>query len=125
MSFTVQTTITMISEVCINCGVVFAMPDYLRSERLQKGGDFYCPNGHGQHFSDPIVPRLERQLAQERQRRDQAQAEARDAKVALAKAEDKAKRTRKRIGNGVCPCCKRTFKQLAEHMKCKHPEYAQ
>lgn len=24
----------------------------------------------------------------------------------------------------TCPCCKRTFKQLAAHMKNKHPEFA-
>lgn len=28
-----------------------------------------------------------------------------------------------RVGAGVCPCCKRTFQQLARHMKCKHPKY--
>ncbi len=32
-------------------------------------------------------------------------------------------RVRKRVGNGVCPCCGRTFKQFAEHMQSKHPEY--
>jgi hypothetical protein len=24
---------------------------------------------------------------------------------------------------GVCPCCNRTFQQLARHMKAKHPGY--
>ena len=31
----------------------------------------------------------------------------------------------KRIKNGICPCCNRTFKQLAAHMKNKHPEYVE
>lgn len=26
-------------------------------------------------------------------------------------------------GAGMCPCCRRTFKQLAEHMKSKHPDF--
>lgn len=32
-------------------------------------------------------------------------------------------KTKKRVSNGVCPCCNRTFKQLARHMENKHPEY--
>jgi chemotaxis response regulator CheB len=32
-------------------------------------------------------------------------------------------KTKKRVANGVCPCCNRTFKQLARHMKAKHPEF--
>ncbi len=34
-------------------------------------------------------------------------------------------RTRKRVGSGVCPCCSRTFQQLARHMKAKHPAYTE
>jgi hypothetical protein len=30
----------------------------------------------------------------------------------------------KRVGNGVCPCCNRTFEDLARHMKVKHREYS-
>jgi hypothetical protein len=28
-----------------------------------------------------------------------------------------------RIGNGVCPCCNRSFTNLRRHMTTKHPEY--
>jgi len=55
---------------------------------------------------------------------DQTRAD-RDHKEAQRRAEKAAKtRIKNRIGNGVCPCCNRTFKDLASHMKCKHPEYA-
>jgi hypothetical protein len=37
---------------------------------------------------------------------------------------DKLARLRKRAKHGVCPCCKRTFQQLARHMKQKHPEFS-
>ena len=33
-------------------------------------------------------------------------------------------RVKRRVGNGVCPCCNRTFKNLADHMTTKHPDYA-
>ena len=32
-------------------------------------------------------------------------------------------RQKKRAAAGVCPCCNRTFKQLARHMERKHPNY--
>jgi hypothetical protein len=34
-----------------------------------------------------------------------------------------ATRIRNRIAAGVCPCCTRTFKNVARHIKDKHPTY--
>jgi hypothetical protein len=28
------------------------------------------------------------------------------------------------VKHGVCPCCKRTFENLARHMKGQHPTFA-
>jgi hypothetical protein len=30
---------------------------------------------------------------------------------------------KKRVGNGACPCCKRTFSALARHIKTQHPDF--
>lgn len=32
-------------------------------------------------------------------------------------------RIKNRVKHGVCPCCQRTFRQLAAHMKSKHPDF--
>lgn len=37
-------------------------------------------------------------------------------------AEKKATRVMKRAQRGVCPCCNRTFQNLAQHMKSKHAD---
>lgn len=34
-------------------------------------------------------------------------------------------RLKNRVAAGVCPCCHRSFKQLSEHMKMKHPDYTE
>lgn len=34
----------------------------------------------------------------------------------------KARRKLKRVQNGVCPCCNRSFWNLERHMKSKHPK---
>ncbi len=35
---------------------------------------------------------------------------------------NKLSRQLKRVNKGVCPCCNRTFVNLANHMKTTHPE---
>lgn len=32
--------------------------------------------------------------------------------------------TLRRIAAGVCPCCRRSFTDLARHMSSQHPDYA-
>jgi len=60
-----------------------------------------------------------------------AEQNARNAREQANKAEkrrigQKAATTRlkKRVSAGVCPCCKRTVKQLKQHIENKHPNYA-
>ncbi len=108
---------------CCSCGVHFGMPQLLQQHRLNDGGCFYCPNGHPQGYTEPRVKALERQVQAERRLRDQAEAAAREAKKEAGVERAKAARLRKRVGHGTCPCCKRTFRQLARHMSHKHPEY--
>lgn len=38
-------------EECCNCHVPFAMTTALRVALLESRATFYCPNGHGQHFT--------------------------------------------------------------------------
>src|SRR5206468_8844162 len=48
MSTTIS--ITMVFETCLECGVVFGMPEVLREYLLKDGEKFFCPNGHEQWF---------------------------------------------------------------------------
>lgn len=43
----------------------------------------------------------------------------------LAEAAREAERLRRRTAAGVCPCCNRSFVQLARHMKTKHPDHVE
>ena len=49
-------------EVCINCGIVFAVVKKYIDKRRKDHRTFYCPNGHGQHYS---------QMSKEEQLKDQ------------------------------------------------------
>lgn len=107
-----------------DCGVNFAVPYYLQKQLRDTKRTFYCPHGHSQAYTgateeDRLRQRL--QWAKEREKtlreeRDRAEHRVRGYKAAVT-------RTKHRVGNGVCPCCNRTFQNLMNHMKTKHPQY--
>lgn len=112
------------------CGMRHAVPSELldHQERAHNDGrevpSIYCPLGH------QYVPAGEGEAARAKRRlkyaqddnarldaeREQAEASARAYKGAATKA-------RKRAKAGTCPCCKRTFQQLSNHMRRKHPDF--
>lgn len=113
---------------CAVCGVVFGMPVDIEQRRREDRKAFYCPNGHNLVFSGLTQAEKDAKAAKERAerlsaaltaQRDQTEAARREA------AESKASevRLRWRVGNGVCPCCQRTFPALAAHVATKHPEF--
>jgi hypothetical protein len=108
-------TTLLSTTTCASCGIRFAMPKDFRDKLLQTGERFYCPNGHALSF-DSELEKLRNELQRERQKHDQTQAALRTAQEAAAKLE-------LRLKHGVCPCCRRTFSNVQEHMRTQHPEY--
>ena len=128
-------TTEFVVEECCNCGVAFAMPEALY-KRCKGDSDrwFYCPNGHRQHYTEGDIQKAKRlqreaeqKLARERAAHDQKAARLRDQRDRAEnrrRAEKAAKtRIKNRVANGVCPCCNRTFKNLARHMASQHPDF--
>lgn len=113
---------------CGNCGVTFAIPEAMRAEKERDGGSWYCPNGHSRVYTETAWVKLEK----ERERRLRAERQAQAARDLLA-AEERSHagtrghltRIKKRTAHGVCPCCNRTFQNVARHMETKHPEFVQ
>ena len=123
---------TLVTEECCSCHIIFAMPKYLQDQARAAGPgkSFYCPLGHAQHYSVREVDRLRRELEAERElvqaARAAAQAADDQAQAAIRSARairGHLTRARKRIANGVCPCCNRSFPNLRDHMAAKHPGY--
>lgn len=116
---------------CPNCGVLHAIPEHMANYARFAGGSAYCPNGHSYSWScskkieklEAEVERRRNATAAERAYREQAEASARAQKAAATRARRERDKDRRRVANGVCPCCGRTFKQLARHMKTKHPDF--
>lgn len=133
-TFTSQTTFVV--EDCCNCGIQFALTrDFYDRAQADNSVWFYCPNGHKQHYTEGKVQEANRKrreaeerLARELARSDQEKSRLRDQRDSARRQVigQKAAKTRikNRVAHGVCPCCNRTFKNLASHMKNQHPDYA-
>ena len=119
---------------CCSCHGSFLMTaTAIRNLKKTKKG-FYCPYcGTVQGwYGDNEEDRLKKQLEAEKNGRELAERRATRAQVREGVAKLKASaqkgvatRLKNRAKAGVCPCCTRTFKQLAAHMKNKHPEYTE
>lgn len=112
---------------CGECGVMFAMAlGFVRARRADHA-TWYCPNGHAWCFgAESEEERLRRErdeardrAARERSLRDQTEATLRATKGVVTKQ----RKHLARVKAGICPCCNRSFQNLARHMTTKHPDY--
>ena len=119
---------------CCKCKSQMWLPDSLYEAAIaaRESLTFYCAYGHSQVFltgeSEETLLRRERdRLKQETARLHDAavfaENEAFQQRERAIKAEASNKRLKKRTAAGSCPCCKRTFANMAEHMKHRHPDF--
>ncbi len=120
-------TETLTVKTCPVCFIRYAAPEGMFTRIDERGGSWYCPQGHSLHFTKTQLKQaqeraesLERSLKYERTRNvaltDQKEATERS----LRATKGVLTKTRKRIHNGVCPHCHRTFKDVAAHMQSRH-----
>jgi len=86
----------------------------------------YCPLGHTYIIAGKgEAARLREQLEAAQRARQATRDLLAHEQRSHAATRGHLTRTKRRVGHGVCPCCGRTFQQLARHMKAKHPDYAE
>lgn len=122
---------------CSSCGVSYAVNKRWAQERSKKDANghapgWVCPNGCPRIYRTTDEERLrqklenkERELERTRAARDRAQDRARHNERRLIAQKGVTTRIKNRIAKGVCPCCRRSFQNLMQHMHTKHPGYAQ
>lgn len=118
---------------CYVCGVRIGAPRELVAHRRKDGKNFHCVNGHAQCF---VIGKTEEQKLREELEAQKRLTETARASVAQLRMEREAAERRvsaargqvtkikNRVGNGVCPCCNRTFQNLQRHMHTQHPGFA-
>lgn len=112
-------------EYCCRCHIAFAVPAEFRKKRLDDRGAFYCPAGHGQHFTGPTeAQKLKTELERKASMLQAAELRAETAEKDRLQVAKAHRKMRERVMNGVCPCCNRTFQNLMSHMRSEHPDFA-
>lgn len=129
MGYALPITVVMENIECGGCGLPYAVPQQWLAEKRNSGAGFRCPNGCPRVFRktelDRVKEKLEEQtrvateLAERARVAERAEQQATEARLKTQRELDKL---RKRTSAGVCPCCTRSFSNLARHMKTKHPE---
>lgn len=118
---------------CARCGIVFGIPTDYEERRRSDHNSFYCPSGHtnvynGKSEAEKLREQLaarDRAIEAERARVDYWRREQEQTKLRLSATKGQLTKTKKRVAGGACPCCSRTFVDVARHMKTKHPDYAE
>lgn len=116
----------LVAITCGECGVSFGLGSEFIKARRADQRTFYCPNGHSRWYPPPKrteADRLREQLeaarslaTRERDRRERAERQRAAAKGQVTKI-------KRRVANGVCPCCNRSFADLQRHMAGQHPGF--
>lgn len=123
---------TNVSSVQTWCGHVTYLPTHNLTIYKRNHKRFYCTTcGKGQSFGgESDIEQLRAKLITIEDQRDtarrnlqQQREKTRHKTRQLSAQKGVTTRIKNRIGNGVCPCCNRTFKNLARHMSGQHPDY--
>jgi hypothetical protein len=111
-------TIDMTTINCGSCGIPFAIPTNYYNKLLETHAEFHCPNGCTRYFAAKTeAEKLKEKLAITESALNQKAV----ANIQLEDQLNKANRKIKRLHEGKCPCCDKTYKHLANHMKKMHP----
>jgi hypothetical protein len=115
---------------CWSCSIPYGLDQDFNRRNREEGRTWYCPRGHATVFGNSKLELAREETERERRRRKQADARATAWQDQAQAAERSARATRghltrlrRRIANGVCPWCKRSFKNVADHVKGQHPEH--
>lgn len=102
------------------CSQSFAMSRRFYDETKRTGHTWYCPSGHPRAWRGKSTEQKLREAeAQATHLTDQLQASAHEAE----RLRQALLRDRHRFSNGVCPCCNRSFENVARHIRGQHPDY--
>jgi hypothetical protein len=124
---------------CGQCGVPQAMTEETNVTLRRSSATFYCVHGHQRHYPQgkSETQKLQEQLDEERRKRQRSEQDAAYQRDRAREAEEQAKHERarangykghatritKRAKAGLCPCCNRSFINMARHMATKHPQF--
>ncbi len=125
MSFSCYGSITYQTLKCWVCGCQFAIDTDVYHNRASRGEPIWCPIGCKLGTGEARSVKLERELATARTRIIQLKESRERAQRSAIALRGVVTRTKRRIASGKCACCEKTFANLGEHMRERHPDYGE
>ena len=118
---------------CIKCKCDVWLPEALyEAAKASSSISFYCAYGHSMVFRegeteadrlrrerDRLTQRIAEKDDEIRRQRDMREAAERQ----LSATRGVVTRIKNRVSKGMCPCCRRSFSNLARHMAGEHPTF--
>lgn len=128
---TITATVRISTITCAACSMTFGVPERFEANRRDDHTRFYCPAGHSNYFDGKSdADKLRDELSREQERRARLESSVEYWKGRERQKERSVRahkgivtKMRKRIANGVCPCCHAKFKNLRDHMREQHPDW--
>lgn len=107
------------------CGHVILMSRTHYEACRETRRSWYCTIcGASRAFTgETEIAKLRRERDAALQREETRKAMCRNLEEALSKEQKSKARLKKRVKNGVCPCCTRSFQNLKQHIATKHPDF--
>lgn len=110
---------------CCECATPFLMSTKLNTILRNNKNTFYCPFGHQQgYYGKNEAEKLKDELAKIKSDKEKEITELQDKWLDEMSRANKLDKQLKKVHKGTCPCCKRSFQNLKNHMETKHPDVA-
>jgi len=115
---------------CYTCGVNFGINGEVYTRAVEnKEGSVYCPVcSKGMHWTgktevENVRERMQRKIDTTKRHNRYLEEKVDRTEKSLRATKGVVTKIKKRVGNGICPCCNRSFKNLHRHMESKHPGF--
>lgn len=106
------------------CNAPFAVPASTLRNWKESHCTWHCPHcGRRRYY--PELTDEEKRIRELQQQLSSTQVRAVAAESRARTKQRQYERIRDRVKNGVCPCCNRTFQNVARHMATQHPEFGE
>jgi hypothetical protein len=108
---------------CCKCATPFLMTTRLNKSLRESEETFFCPLGHEQgYYGKNTEEKLKDEVEKLKKEKEQEYETMQNRFLDAVNEKIKIEKQLKRVHKGVCPCCNRSFVNLQQHMKTKHPE---